>query len=144
MDRVLIAGTAKGHLRKYNVATGRLLFRLTVDSARAETLIWSVGILPYGLLFLTSSSKMASHHGSHYARDDTIYAGDSHGNVTFWDGEQGTLVQTISTHEADVLCIAVTPDGSQLFASGIDSKIVKMTRIVDEATKALSYFPFFN
>ena len=110
-DRVLVAGTAKGHLRKYNVTSGRLVQRINVDSAARQesALVWSVVVLA----------------------DGTVVTGDSLGHVQFWDGELGTLLQNVATHEADVLCLAAADDGSVVFASGIDSKVVQLTPLYE-------------
>lgn len=47
-----------------------------------------------------------------------FYSGDSSGNVQFWDGKFGTLLARFSQHQADVLQLAVSPDGNMVFAAG--------------------------
>ncbi len=45
-------------------------------------------------------------------------SGDSSGNVQFWDGRFGTLLARFTQHQADVLQLAASPDGSMVFATG--------------------------
>ena len=62
--------------------------------------------------------------------DGTIVSGDSLGHVQFWDGVSGTLSQTFdqNDHKADVLALAVSHDERQVFASGVDSRVVCIQR----------------
>lgn len=63
--------------------------------------------------------------------DGTVISGDSMGNVQFWDGKYGTLMQSMehNPHNADVLDVAVSLDENKVMASGIDSKVVCIERI---------------
>lgn len=40
-----------------------------------------------------------------------------------WDGLTGTQLQSLTTHEADVLCLCVTEGQTGIFASGCDGKV---------------------
>lgn len=40
-----------------------------------------------------------------------------------WDGLTGTQLQSLTTHEADVLCLCVTEGQTEIFASGCDGKV---------------------
>lgn len=40
-----------------------------------------------------------------------------------WDGLTGTQLQSLATHEADVLCLCVTEGQTEIFASGCDGKV---------------------
>ena len=89
--------------------TGRALFRMTGEILRGiATCIWSIVVLS----------------------DSTIVTGDSRGHVQFWDGEIGVLTATIQQHTAEVLVLAVSPDENQVFASGTDSRVTCMKRII--------------
>lgn len=56
-------------------------------------------------------------------KDGTIVSGDSSGAVQFWDAQFGTLLQRFATYAADVLALAASPSGAQVWASGVDSKV---------------------
>lgn len=51
--------------------------------------------------------------------DLCVCSGDSSGNVQFWDGRFGTLLARFNQHQADVLQLAASPDGSMVFAAGV-------------------------
>jgi hypothetical protein len=51
-----------------------------------------------------------------------------------WSGKHATLECTLDTHLADVHALVATDDGA-LFASGIDSKIVKLVRHPDKVRR---------
>jgi hypothetical protein len=40
-----------------------------------------------------------------------------------WDSRTGTLRQSLATHEADVLALAVSADEGTVFGSGVDNKV---------------------
>ena len=138
---ILFAGVADGTIRRFNcddnlqtskligtvphaMSTGNVLtndfdsahlswkasLRITVETRgrRTSTKIWALQVL----------------------NDGTLISGDSLGNVQFWDGDAGTLNQTIQHNDnnADVLDLAVNWDQSKVMASGVDSKVVAMER----------------
>ncbi|KAJ7783542.1 WD40-repeat-containing domain protein [Mycena maculata] len=101
-DTWLVTGGSDSSLRKWDVATGRVIDRMGTDKIRGErTLVWSVGVLG----------------------DGTIVSGDSLGMVKFWDSRTCTQLQTFQAHGADVLCLAVDPTGTAVYTSGVDQKI---------------------
>lgn len=61
--------------------------------------------------------------------DSSIISGDSHGNVQVWDGVLGVLSVTLHQHTAEILSLAVSADQSQIFASGIDSKVTCVQKL---------------
>ena len=65
--------------------------------------------------------------------DGTVVSGDSMGNVQFWDGLSGALVQSFEHNmsKADVLDLAVSLDQSKVMACGIDSKVTCMGWMVE-------------
>lgn len=76
---------------------------------------------------------------SHLSRDGTIVSGDSLGHIQFWDSEFGTLKESFSSHEADILTMTMSQDESTLFASGVDNKVVQLKGIQDPITKKLKW-----
>ena len=63
--------------------------------------------------------------------DSTIVSGDSRGHVQVWDGETGVLMVTLHQHTADILALAVSPDESQIFASGVDCRVTCIRRVAN-------------
>ena len=58
-----------------------------------------------------------------------LVSGGGTGRVQFWDTRRGTLLQEFTEHNADVLTIAVSPDGESVFAAGIDERIAMFRRV---------------
>jgi len=63
--------------------------------------------------------------------DDTLVTADSDGKVTFWDARFFTVLQEFPSHDADVVALAVSPNGKIVFASGVDHKIVAFENLDD-------------
>ncbi|KAG1871158.1 WD40-repeat-containing domain protein [Suillus tomentosus] len=102
-DTWLVTGGSDSSLRKWDVATGRSTDRMGTDKMKGErTLVWTVGVLA----------------------DGTIVSGDSLGTVKFWDSMTCTQTCSYLAHGADVLCLAIGPEGTSVFSSGVDQKIV--------------------
>ncbi|KAG5719325.1 U3 small nucleolar RNA-associated protein 4 [Termitomyces sp. T112] len=101
-DAWLVTGSSDSSIRKWDVATGRVVDRMGMDKIRGErTLVWTVGVLG----------------------DGTIVSGDSLGIVKFWDSRTCTQLHSFQGHGADVLCLAIGPEGNTVFTSGVDQKI---------------------
>ena len=85
--------------------------RMTVENRgrRSATKIWALSVL----------------------KDGTVVSGDSMGNVQFWDGNAGTLLQSFehNSNNGDVLDLAVSYDQNKIMASGVDSRVICMERI---------------
>mmetsp|Transcript_23111 Transcript_23111/g.28355 ORF Transcript_23111/g.28355 Transcript_23111/m.28355 type:complete len:1032 (+) Transcript_23111:30-3125(+) len=122
---LLFAGCADGTIRRYDrtnsgggITSGnsgwRAGLRMTTTSqpqARKSANILSTSISVWSLVVLA---------------DYTLIAGDSGGNVTFYDGRQG-VYQTHFLHNeyrADVLTVTKSRNERQVFASGIDNCVV--------------------
>ena len=61
--------------------------------------------------------------------DSTVVTGDSRGHVQLWDGETGVLMITLHQHTAEVLALAVSPDETQIFASGVDCRVTCVRKV---------------
>jgi WD40 repeat protein len=84
------------------VTAGTELRRITVGtSSAAPPCVWSLAVLPNG----------------------TIVSGDGDGAVQFWDGGFGTLLSRHQQFAADVLALTASPDGSSVWASGVDPRV---------------------
>lgn len=56
--------------------------------------------------------------------NDVLVSGDSTGSVKFWDLKKFSLLQSFSSHEADVLSLAVNTTGTTVYSAGVDRKIM--------------------
>lgn len=106
-DAWLVTGGSDNSVRKWDVATGRAIDRMSTDKIRGErTLVWTVGVLGCAVYLQTVGS-----FANRLFRDGTIISGDSLGMVKFWDSRTCTQLQTFKAHGADVLCMAIDPVG---------------------------------
>jgi U3 small nucleolar RNA-associated protein 4 len=113
----IIAGCADSTVRKWDFASGRVLDRMLVDRQRGErTLVWAVATLG----------------------DGTMVSGDSLGYVRFWDAQTCTQLQSYQLHNADVLCLAVGPEGRSVYSAGVDQKICQFSRVEVTASTTVS------
>jgi WD40 repeat protein len=55
-----------------------------------------------------------------------------------WDSRTGTLRQSLATHEADVLALAVSADEGTVFGSGVDNK-VSAVQFIKGKCRQISY-----
>ncbi|KAF8499168.1 WD40 repeat-like protein [Russula emetica] len=116
-DSWIVAGCSDSSLRKWDVSSGRILDRMKTDKIRGErTLVWAVGVVG----------------------DGTIISGDSLGMVKFWDSRTCTQLQSFEAHGADVLCLVVGPDGTSVYASGIDQKVTQFSLLESSSSKGNS------
>ena len=63
------------------------------------------------------------------SRDHTIVSGDSLGMVKFWDSVTCTQLQTFTAHGADVLTLAIGPQGDSLYTAGVDQNITEFLAV---------------
>ena len=54
---------------------------------------------------------------------------DGSGAVQLWDASLGTRLAAFRAHAADVLALAAAPDGSAVFAAGVDPQLVIIQRV---------------
>lgn len=96
-------------VRIWNVHTGHALHKMTTgrDQAKKETIVWCIAITD----------------------DFTVISGDSRGKISFWNGHTGMNTETYQSHQADILCLALSDDQSTVYCSGVDPLIATFTRI---------------
>ncbi|ODQ66378.1 WD40 repeat-like protein [Nadsonia fulvescens var. elongata DSM 6958] len=113
----IVGGCSDARLRVWDTSdNGRILGAMKVDRSKTEdTLVWSVIVIGTG-------------------RTKQIVSGDSTGSVKIWDAVHQSLRQSFKVHEADVLCLAASADGSTFFSAGVDRKMV-CHKIVDAKTR---------
>lgn len=87
----------------------------TFGSTSTPTKIWTC--------VCTSSGESASHH--------QLVTGNSLGQIQFWDGHTGTLLQTLdqNDNQASVLTLVTNRDQTKLFASGVDPRVACISRV---------------
>ncbi|DBA04328.1 TPA: hypothetical protein N0F65_002090 [Lagenidium giganteum] len=115
----MFSGSEDGIIHCWNALNGRNESRITLESlAKQKCIVWSLLVLD----------------------DLTIVSGDSHGNLSLWNGRTGTLVQKFSHLTADILALCVDKANTTLFASGVDNQVVELRRVADhESSWAYSY-----
>ncbi len=100
----VVAGFADSTIRVFNLGTGSVIRSMSLGAGPAkgpkEVLVWAVKCLPNG----------------------TIVAGDSTGEIRFYDGTTYTQLQRIAGHDADVLDLVSSQDGQTLFSAGMDRR----------------------
>lgn len=105
-DSVLVSGGSDSAIRLWSTETGRCKLRILVqDEKKDATLVWSV----------------------RHIDETTIASGDSRGRVQFWNAKYGTLRQTFTQHEADVLSLVVDLKDKSVYASGVDNRVIQLT-----------------
>ena len=146
---VIYAGAADGTIRKFECVSALQMARLTgyaphaistgavlnnddvemAGDSQLSSLQWKAGLR---ITVENRGRRSATKIWALQAlRDGTVVSGDSMGNVQFWDGNAGTLLQSFehNPNNGDVLDLAVSFDQNKVMASGVDSKVVCIERI---------------
>jgi len=103
-DGVHLATGSTDTVRVWNSSTGHPTARMTTGRTEKnkETIVWCVAI----------------------TSDMTVISGDSRGKTSFWCGKSGTLKDSVQSHKADVLCLAVSQDQSRAYSTGVDPTLM--------------------
>ncbi|EPQ32423.1 uncharacterized protein PFL1_00619 [Pseudozyma flocculosa PF-1] len=117
-ETFLVGGLGNSSAAVWDVASGRIASKLTVQKARSEaTIVWCVATLP----------------------DGTIVTGDSTGRVTLFDAKTRVPIPgaTFRSHTsgADVLSLCVGPDGKSLYSAGVDQKVAEYALVASASSK---------
>lgn len=108
----MFSGSEDGLIHCWNARSGRNESRITLETlAKQKTVVWSLLVLD----------------------DLTLVSGDSHGGLSFWNAQTGTLLQKFTHLTADVLALCVDASNSSLFASGVDNQVVEFRRVAGHA-----------
>ncbi|KAL0583497.1 hypothetical protein ABG067_006615 [Albugo candida] len=114
---LIYTGSEDGIIYRWNATTGRNESRITLDTvANNHSVVWSLLVL----------------------QDDTLVSGDSFGNLCFWDGETGTLLQKFTHLTADILTLCTDSKNSVLYASGVDAQVAEYRSVTDASDKCLA------
>ncbi|RMZ80448.1 hypothetical protein DV737_g3023, partial [Chaetothyriales sp. CBS 132003] len=104
----VVAGYENGTIRVIDVPSRRTVRQVTLGNSAAQargstrSVVWTVKCLP----------------------DGTVVSGDSAGELKVWDARNLSLVQTLRTHQSDILDIACNASGDRLWTVGIDRRTV--------------------
>ncbi|KAF1958756.1 WD40 repeat-like protein [Byssothecium circinans] len=102
--KIAIAGFADSSIRVYDTRNGYVIRNISLGGAGPggprETLVWKVKCLANG----------------------DFVSGDSTGDIRIYNGKNYSQTQRISGHEADVLDLAVSRDGTMIFSGGMDRR----------------------
>lgn len=100
----VVAGFADSMIRVFDTRNGNVIRNISLGSGPhggpKEILVWKVKCLPNG----------------------DFVSGDSTGDIRIYDGKNFSQTQRISGHEADVLDLAVSRDGTMIFSGGMDRR----------------------
>jgi U3 small nucleolar RNA-associated protein 4 len=103
-QNVVLAGFADSTIKVLDSRNGTVIRNISLGSGPIggpkEILVWKVKCLP----------------------DGDFVSGDSTGDIRIYDGKNYSQVQRISGHEADVLDLAVSQDGTMIFSGGMDRR----------------------
>ncbi|KAF2791108.1 small nucleolar ribonucleoprotein-like protein complex subunit [Melanomma pulvis-pyrius CBS 109.77] len=101
---VVLAGFADSMIRVFDTRNGSVLRNISLGSGPPggpkEILVWKVKCLSNG----------------------DFVSGDSTGDIRIYNGKNYSQTQRITGHEADVLDLAVSRDGSMIFSGGMDRR----------------------
>lgn len=127
--KMLFAGCSDGSVRCMEEDSGRVVFRMLGDVLRGSvsTLIWSLLVLPDSTVITGDSRGQV--RGNLCLKSYCVFADLSLPNciiwqVQVWDGNAGVLMDSFRQHTADVLTLAASPDGTTVFAAGVDGKVI--------------------
>ncbi|KAF2132128.1 WD40 repeat-like protein [Dothidotthia symphoricarpi CBS 119687] len=115
----ILAGFADSMIRVFDTRNGNVIRNISLGSGPhggpKEILVWKVKCLSNG----------------------DFVSGDSTGDIRIYNGKNFSQLQRISGHEADVLDLAVSRDGTSIFSAGMDRRTCFYTSVKTAATKGL-------
>ncbi|KAF1939116.1 small nucleolar ribonucleo protein-like protein complex subunit [Clathrospora elynae] len=103
-QNTVLAGFADSMIRVFDTRNGIVIRNISLGSGPnggpKDILVWKVKCLSNG----------------------DFVSGDSTGDIRIYSGKNFSQIQRISGHEADVLDLAVSRDGSSIFSAGMDRR----------------------
>jgi U3 small nucleolar RNA-associated protein 4 len=101
---IVLAGFADSMIRVFDTRNGNVIRNISLGSGPhqgpKEILVWKVKCLSNG----------------------DFVSGDSTGEIRIYNGKNYSQVQRISGHEADILDLATSRDGTSIFSAGMDRR----------------------
>ncbi|KAJ3120006.1 U3 small nucleolar RNA-associated protein 4 [Nowakowskiella sp. JEL0407] len=151
-DSFIYTGCSDSCIRKYDASTGRCVMRSTVDTTLAKRIglnkkkeaqhsTLETGFLGFAPNEMKKKERTKSVEDTLVwslvmLNDGTLVSGDSMGMVGFWDPATGTLKQAIKSHLADILCLVASKDGTTIYSSGIDRKVIQYRMVKTKVPSA--------
>ena len=111
-ERFIFAGYADSSIRKWNLETGHCELHFVKQTKKAMARLATPECLILTLRL--------------YGEDDVLFSGDSLGELTAWDTNHGTLIQTFNNLKADVTCIEMNTARGIVYATGVDARILSI------------------
>jgi U3 small nucleolar RNA-associated protein 4 len=109
-SNTVLAGFADSMIRVFDTRNGSVIRNISLGGGPLggpkEILVWKVKCLANG----------------------DFVSGDSTGEIRIYSGKNYSQTQRISGHEADILDLAVSRDGTSLFSAGMDRRTCFYTR----------------
>lgn len=100
----LFVGDSSGTISRWNMKNGTCDSTFSIQTKNSlPPLIWTMVGLGNG----------------------TFATGDSFGTLSIWDATTSTLLRSRQDHQADILIMAKSLNGNELFTSGVDSRLVR-------------------
>ncbi|KAH9868362.1 hypothetical protein J1614_007434 [Plenodomus biglobosus] len=103
-QNIVLAGFADSMIRVFDTRNGNVIRNVSLGSGPhggpKEILVWKIKCLPTG----------------------DFVSGDSTGDIRIYNGKNYCQKQRISGHEADILDLAVSRDGTSIFSAGMDRR----------------------
>ncbi len=133
--RHLASAGTDGCVHVWDVDAGREALRITVGDGAGPTKAEKRAAAAAGGAPAASAAAAAAAAAEYCVwallilADGTIATGDSAGVVSLWEGAHGTRVARFAAHRADVLALAAAPDGSAVFAAGVDPQVAMLARV---------------
>lgn len=145
--RMLAAGTEEGYVCLFDIYSDEIMYSKTLEKqeGRILSICWHssgnyivTGSINYVRLWSLKEGRVTRCSFAHGKRqeiivwcvaildDMTIISGDSRGTVCFWNSSLGTLIDSVQSHKADVLCLAVGLDQTSVNVAGVDPTITRV------------------
>nr|XP_053634007.1 U3 small nucleolar RNA-associated protein 4 homolog [Cherax quadricarinatus] len=141
----LAAGTEEGYVCIFNIMDEGIMYDTTLEKqeGRILNICWHIsgnyivtGSVNYvRLWFLKEGRTTPPRWDTAGVLKERRNMQDFRGKTCFWNAELGTITDTVQTHQAGVLCLAVCSDQKSVYVAGVDPVIVQVTHIETGAKK---------
>lgn len=103
--KLLCCGDAAGAIQILQTNNCKQKYRMTSSAGKGETCrVWAV-------IFL---------------RNGTIISGNSAGHTEFWDSAMGVQIQSIRSHDYDIISLVANARQETIISAGVENKLVKI------------------
>ena len=107
-EKFVFGGYEDSSIRKWDTESGNCVLHFVKQTKKQqkqqECLIWTLKLF----------------------KGDTIFSGDSKGELSAWDAEHGTLIKTFNHLKADINSIEINTKHDIVYATGVDARIISV------------------